>query len=427
MKRISVCFLVFTFLLFLTGVVFAQNITLNILMEGVPETQIIQELLPEFEAKTGINVEFESILYSDMHSKLIPQLMSSNCQYDLLEVDNYWAGEFPAAGWLEPLDNYVKKSKFDLSKYISSTIEMTGYYDGTLYMIPMYNYAMALIYRTDLMNDTTLRAKYKEIKKKDLSFPKNLGEYVELCKFMKKYAGIDGAAMQAQRGDPIVMEWTNYLYALGGKYYDESWKASINDSNAIEATKLYIDCLKNAAPLGASSFNLDDAFRVMSQGKSFSFITYWWMLAALEDSSKSVVAGKVAVAPIPGGNGLNGGWGWAIPKNISEERKEAAWKFIEWVESFEIAKKRGLMGGAVTRYDVFKDLDVLEKYPEYEMVMQVIERSKPVPEFQYSAQMIEILGRELSLAVSGGKDTKEALDNAAKEFNDLAVEAGLQR
>lgn len=427
MKRIFVYFLVFTFLFFLTGVVFAQNITLNILMEDVPETQIIQALLPEFEAKTGINIEFESILYSDMHPKLIPQLMSPNCQYDVLEVDNYWAGEFPAAGWLEPLDNYVKKSKFDLSKYISSTIEMTGYYDGTLYMIPMYNYAMALIYRTDLMNDTTLRAKYKEIKKKDLSFPKNLGEYVELCKFMKKYEGIDGTAMQAQRGDPIVMEWTNYLYALGGKFYDENWKATINDSTAVEATKLYVDCLKNAAPLGAASFNLDDAFRTMSQGKSFSFITYWWMLASLEDSSKSVVAGKVAVAPLPGGSGLNGGWGWAIPKNISEERKEAAWKFIEWVESFKITKKRALMGGAVTRYDVFKDPDVLEKYPAYEMVMQVIEKSKPVPEFQFSAQMIEVLGRELSLAVTGEKDIKEALDDAAKEFNVLAVKADLQR
>jgi len=41
--------------------------------------------------------------------------------------------------------------------------------------------------------------------------------------------------------------------------------------------------------------------------------------------------------------------------------------------------------------------------------------------------MIEILGRELSLAVSGEKDIKVALDNAAKEFNVLAVKAGLQK
>jgi ABC-type glycerol-3-phosphate transport system substrate-binding protein len=352
--------------------------------------------------------------------------MSSNCQYDALEVDNYWAGEFPSAGWLEPLDNYMKGSKIDLSNYIPSTLEMTGYYNGKLYMIPMYNYAMALIYRTDLMNDPTLKAKYKEIMKKELIVPKTLGEYVELCKFMKKYSGIDGSAMEAQRGDPVVMEWTNYLYGLGGKYYDKDWKSCINDSPAVEATKLFKDCLINAAPLGASSFNLDDTFRIMAQGQCFSFITFWWMFPSLQDPSKSVVGGKVGISIIPGENGLNGGWGWAIPKNLSEERKQASWKFIEWVESFEIAKKRALMGGAVTRYDVFRDSDVLEKYPQYKIVMQVIERSKPVPEFQFSAQMIEIVGRELSLAISTNKDIKRALDDAAKELYELAVKAGLQ-
>lgn len=423
--KFSLISLIFLFLIF--GISFSQGITLHMLMEDVPETHIIKELLPDFEKKTGIKVEFETILYSDMHPKLVPQLMSPQSQYDVLEVDNYWAGEFPAAGWLEPLDDYVKRSNFSISVYIPSSLEMTGYYKGKLYMIPMYNYAMALIYRKDIMNDSKVRAKYKEIKKKELALPKTLDEYVELAKFMKKYVGIDGSAMQAQRGDPIVMEWTNYLYALGGNFYDKNWKATINDWKGIKATQLYIDCLKNAAPLGALSFNLDDAFRVMSQGKAFSYITYWWMLPQLEDPKKSTVAGKVDIAPIPGKGGLNGGWGWAIPKNLPKERKEAAWKFIEWVESFEIAKKRALMGGAPTRYDVFKDPEVLKKYPYYTTVMQIIEKARPVPEFQYSAEMIEIVGRELSLAATGKKDIKGALNDAAKELNDLAVKAGLRK
>jgi ABC-type glycerol-3-phosphate transport system substrate-binding protein len=423
--RFSLLSLILLFLIF--GVSFSQGITLHMLMEDVPETHIIKELLPDFEKKTGIKVEFETILYSDMHPKLVPQLMSPQSQYDVLEVDNYWAGEFPAAGWLEPLEEYVKRSNFDLSVYIPSSLEMTGYYKGKLYMIPMYNYAMALIYRKDIMNDPKVRAKYKEIKKKELTLPKTLDEYVDLAKFMKKYVGIDGSAMQAQRGDPIVMEWTNYLYALGGSYYDKNWKVTINDWRGIKATQLYIDCLKNAAPLGALSFNLDDAFRVMSQGKAFSYITYWWMLPQLEDPSKSTVAGKVDIAPIPGKGGLNGGWGWAIPKNLPKERKEAAWKFIEWVESFEIAKKRALMGGAPTRYDVFKDPEVLKKYPFYTTVMKIIEKARPVPEFQYSAEMIEIVGRELSLAATEKKDIKKALNDAAKELNDLAIKAGLRR
>ena len=419
---------VILFLLIFSAVMY--GVTLHVLMEDVPETHIIKALLPDFESKTGIKVEFEVVQYSDMHAKLVPQLMSPNCQYDLLEVDNYWAGEFPAAGWLEPLDDYVRRDNFDISVYLPSMLKMVGYYNGKLYMIPMYNYAMGLIYRTDMMNDPELKAKWKEIYGYDMRVPTSVEEYVRLAEFMqkygsKKYGKIYGSAMQAQRGDPIVMEWSNYLFSMGGDYYDERWRARVNDEAGVKATELYIRALKNAAPPGALSFNLDDAFRVMSQGRAFSMITYNWMLAQLNDPSKSKVAGKVSLAPMPGGIGLNGGWGWAIPKN--SQHKEEAWEFIKWVESFEIAKKRALMGGAPTRFDVFTDEDVVKKYPWYPKVMWLVMYAKPVPEFQYSTQMIEVVGRELSLAATGKKTVKKALDDAAKELDKLAKMAGLQR
>ena len=421
----------FGFVFLILATVLYAGVTLHVLMEDVPETHIIKALLPDFEKKTGIKVEFEIVQYSDMHAKLVPQLMSPNCQYDLLEVDNYWAGEFPAAGWLEPLEKYVKRDNFDISVYLPSMLDMVGYYNGKLYMIPMYNYAMGLIYRTDLINDPELKSKWKELYGYDMRVPTSVEEYVRLAAFMQKYASeklgykIYGSAMQAQRGDPIVMEWSNYLFSVGGDYYDKNWKARINDEKGVKATELYIKALKDAAPPGALSFNLDDAFRMMSQGKAFSMITYNWMLAQLNDPSKSKVAGKVALAPMPGGIGLNGGWGWAIPKN--SQHKEEAWKFIKWVESFDIAKKRALMGGAPMRFDVFTDEDVVKKYPWYPKVMWLVMYAKHVPEFQYSTQMIEVVGRELSLAASGSKDVKKALDNAAKELNKLAKMARLQK
>jgi hypothetical protein len=112
-------------------------------MEDVPDTQIIKNMLPEFEAKTGIKVNFEIVQYTDMHTKLITQFLAPTSTYDVIEVDNYWAGEFPAAGWLEPLDEYVKKDNFDMSVYVPAMMEMVGYYKDKLYMVPMYNYTMA--------------------------------------------------------------------------------------------------------------------------------------------------------------------------------------------------------------------------------------------------------------------------------------------
>jgi multiple sugar transport system substrate-binding protein len=42
----------------------AEQITLNALMEDVPETTIIEGLLPEFEKETGIKVNFQKLVYS---------------------------------------------------------------------------------------------------------------------------------------------------------------------------------------------------------------------------------------------------------------------------------------------------------------------------------------------------------------------------
>ena len=47
------------------------------------------------------------------------------------------------------------------------------------------------------------------------------------------------------------------------------------------------------------------------------------------------------------------------------------------------------------------------------------------PTFTYTVDMVEVLGRELNLAVTGQKDPKEALDLAAEEFNKLAAKDGL--
>ena len=81
--------------------------TLNIPMEDVPDTESIEPLLADFEAQTGIKVVFEKVVYTVMHEKLIPQLMAGeeNGSYDVLQVDNYWVGEFVMAGWLRPLDD----------------------------------------------------------------------------------------------------------------------------------------------------------------------------------------------------------------------------------------------------------------------------------------------------------------------------------
>ena len=139
----------------------ADPVTLHALMEDVPETKIIEAMLPDFEKQTGIKVEFEKIGYPDMHDKLVAQLSGPQSYYNVLEVDFLWAGEFPAANWLVDLKPLVEKSKFDLTPFIPSTLDLLGRSQDNLYLVPMYNYSMGLLYRKDLLGDDKLKTAFK--------------------------------------------------------------------------------------------------------------------------------------------------------------------------------------------------------------------------------------------------------------------------
>jgi ABC-type glycerol-3-phosphate transport system substrate-binding protein len=407
-----------------TPVAHADQITLHALMEDVPETQIIEAMLPQFEKDTGIKVEFQKLVYSEMHDKLVTQLTGGSSYYNVLEVDFLWAGEFPEAGWLADLKPFVDKSGFDLKPFFPSMLDLVGNHKGTLYMIPMYNYSMGLIYRTDLLADAKLAAAYKTATGKDLALPTSLADYVALSKFMKASGVAAGSAMQGQRGDPNSMEFSNYLFSAGGAYLDKDRKVVLNSPEGLKALELYVDNIKNGAQQGALSATLDDTYRLMCDGKAFSMVTYWWMLPQLDNKEKCPnVAGKVALAVMPGGHGESGGWGWAIPKNESPELQEAAWKFISWVQGEKISIARALEGHAPVRSDTYENKDVLAKFPFYKQALDVVASGDAFPIFAYSAQYEDVLGRQLSLAGSGESKPADALKEAADGLDGLMKKA----
>jgi multiple sugar transport system substrate-binding protein len=412
------------------GTTGAQAQTIHILMETVADTRYIQDLLPEFKAATGIDVEIEAISYIDMHSKLVPQLSSPSGSYDAIVVDFYWVAEFTQAGWLMPLDDLIKKDNVDTSVYLPTLMSLVGKVGDTTYMLPFYNYSMGIIYRKDLLEDPKNKADFKAKYGSELALPKTWDDYARQVEFFSRDENGDGkpdfygTINQGQRGDCICMQWSNYLYAHGGQYHDANWKATFNNEAGVKAVEAYKNDIAKHGPTGAESFCFDEASNVFAQGKAYSLVTFNILLSGFNDPSSSQVVGKADIAANPGG-GLNGGWGWAIPN--SSPNKDAAWTFIKWVESKDIVKKRTLAGGAPTQGWVFDDPEVLAKRPEMPRLKELVATAQEFPTFTYTVEFVEVLGRELNLAVTSQKDAKEALDLAAKEFDKLAQKAGLQK
>ena len=251
----------------------AKAETIRILMETVPDTRYIQELLPEFEEASGIDVEIEAISYIDMHSKLVPQLISPQGSYDLIVVDFYWVGEFTKAGWLMPLDDLAARDGVDVDVYVPKLMDLVGRVDGVLYMLPFYNYSMAVIYRQDLIDDPAEQAAFKEQYGIDLRVPETWDEYWKQVQFFTRDNDGDGdrdfygTVIQGQRGDCISMQWANYLYAQGGRYHDENWNPLLDSPEAIRAMEYYRDAVVNYSPAGSEAYCFDEAFNVMAQGQ----------------------------------------------------------------------------------------------------------------------------------------------------------------
>jgi len=400
-----------------------EGATLNLLMEDLLETTIIEEMLPEFKELTGITVNFEKVAYPVMHEKLVPQLAAGpgNGSYDVLEVDFYWVYEFARSGWVEDLGARIRAadSQFDLKRYIPALLDIGSTVDGTTYYVPMYPYPMGLIYREDLFNDEEFQAAYKEQTGTDLALPDSVESYVAMAEAVSALdKDVYGAAMQAQQVDPIVMEFCNFLYGLGGAYYNADMTApAINDATGVKAAELYARCVKNAAQPGAAGADLNDTMATYSQGRAFSMISYMFMLSVFNDDDASTVKDVNKMTVMPGGHGLTGNWSWGIP--VSSPNPDAGWEYIRWVESPEIAMRRALAGGVPAQEAPYKNDEFLTKYPWMPQAKEMIASGEGLPAVTKQAQLVEIMGRHLGDVVSGAKSAQDGMDAAAEELKAL--------
>ena len=145
-------------------------------------------------------------------------------------------------------------------------------------------------------------------------------------------------------------------------------------------------------------------------------LSYNWMLPALnaEGGMSGDLAGNFTLHEVPGGKAVLGTWSWGIPANVSD--KDAAWDYIAWITSPEVAQRRAIMGGAPVRTSVLGSQEVWsEGFGEayYTALTGILEDAAPLTTGNNAEELIEIIGTELSEAVSGQKTPQEALDDAA--------------
>ena len=389
-----------------------EPVTLTVIIEQVPDYDIVAELTKQFESENpNIKIVFDAMPYDAMRDKILTSFLAPTGTYDIIIVDNPWMDEFPAAGFLTELNDYIANTPgYNFEDFVGPIRELTTH-DGKITAVPYLNYAVGLIVRQDLFDDPDMQAKFQAKYNKALAVPTTLDEYLEVGKFFKEN-GIAGAAMQPQRGYKILEEWKNWLYAEGGDLMDDSGKATANSAAAKIALEKYIDLYKNAAPENSLNWGFDDALRSMASGESATMLSYNWMLPTLNKpgGQSGDLAGKFQLYPVPGGKAVLGAWYWAIPQNSAN--KDAAWKYIAWLTSPAIDKQRTAMGGGVVRISTTEDTMVWEKgFGEYfyKTVNTILGNSEPLARGVHADEISIEVGNLLNSAVAGEMTVDETL------------------
>ena len=400
----------------------ATSVTLTVIMEQVPDYDIVAGLTRQFEAEhPNIKIAFDAMPYDAMRDKILTSFLASSATYDVVIVDNPWMDEFARAGFLLPLDEYIAKTpNYDFDDFVGPLREI-GIVEGKIYGVPYYNYALGLIVRQDLFDNPEYQAKFQQTFGKPLAVPTTLEDYVQIGKFFKEQ-GIFGAAMQPQRGYKIFEEWKNWLYAAGGNLLDKDGNVILDNEAGQKALEMYIDMYRNAAPPNSLNWGFDEALRSMASGESATMISYNWMLPTLNkpDGPAGALAGKFALYEVPGGKAVLGAWHWSIPKNTTNA--DAAWTYIAWVTSKSVDKQRVIAGGAPTRVSVMQDPEVWQKgfgQQYYETVLRILEDAEPLARGTRAEEIINEVGTELNSAVAGEKSATEALKAAAEKTRSI--------
>ncbi len=379
-------------------------------------TNVIEDMIPEFTAETGIPVEFESYTEEQLSNKLSTESAAMSKDLDVFNFRPLQDGLiFAENGWIEPLDSYfagdVEYDADDLSPGALGTCTV----DGKVIAIPLITEAEVLYYNKLMFAE------------KGLEPPKTLDEMMEIAEQLTdKENGIYGVVSRGARSASVT-QFSSYLRNFGGSYMTDG-KASVNTPEAIKAYEFYGKMLREYGPPGVLNFSWPQCAELFAQGKIGMYTDASSLYNAVASPEKSKIAGNVGVAMFPEGPAGNYPYNvcaWSIAMGANSDNKENAWKFIKWLTSKEMMLETQKRGITMARKSAWEDpssnTSFTADFIEASLKSAAIGSPFDRPRVVRVQEARDIIGTSIVTAIEGG-DVVSAANMAQDDFQTLIDE-----
>ncbi|WP_414653828.1 ABC transporter substrate-binding protein [Geminicoccus sp.] len=432
-----------------------------------------QTMAKAFSEITGINLSHDLIQEGDVIEKLQTQMQSDQNIYDAYINDSDLIGTHfrykkvvPLSDWMTGDGKDFTLTTLDVDDFMGKSFT-TGP-DGKLYQLPDQQFANLYWFRYDWFTDPQMRDEFKKVKGYDLGVPVNWSAYQDIADFFSNHVKeVNGQRiyghMDYGKKDPSLgWRFTDAWLSMAGMSdvgipnglpVDEwgirmdgcrpvgssvSRGGGTNGPAAVYATQKYIDWLKAYAPAEAQGMTFSEAGPVPGQGAIAQQI--FWYTAFTASSTKEGLpvmnadgTPKWRMAPSPHGaywkEGMKLGYqdagSWTLMTSTPVERRQAAWLYAQFCVCKSTSLKKTHVGLTPIRDSDIRHESFTERAPKLAGLVEFYRSparvawsptGNNVPDYPKLAQL---WWANVAEAVSGEKTAQEAMDNLAKQQDDV--------
>jgi ABC-type glycerol-3-phosphate transport system substrate-binding protein len=336
---------------------------------------------------------------------------------DVLLVQVDWVAEFADLGMIEPLDERIAKEPKEFFANIPVTFHQQ--WKGKQYYLPIESGAVALFYNTDLFKAAGLSGP-----------PKTWDEFADHARKLTNPEKRQFAVTGTLQGEPPT-NMTYDIYPLllqnGAKIIDATTnKAVFNSPEGVAAIEWYVERVnkdKVSVPGVLSNGEKEKRANFASGNVAMMFEGPWGVAIQKQLNPKL----NYDVAPLPKGKTT----GTMVRGSLNTittqaQDKDAAWTFMRWLsgpKGIEMWAKG--TGGFPARTDVanqdwFKERKLFQAFVTQ---MAADNANSPFLVMPNAVQMNKVMTTEIQNVVQGKKSAKQALDDAAEQWNKVLASA----
>lgn len=357
----------------------------------------------------GATITIDDVDYGSLKQKQLTsfQAVSGSGNYDVVWVNSQWMKEYTDAGYLLPLDSYIKAAGVDTGMYAKGLFDGCVF-NGQTYGLPTFAQTMIIAYDSEVFE------------KEGIAVPRNADELIAVAKYFK--AKGTGIALPAKQGSAAVTLFSQLLFSDGGYYFDGNGNLDINSANAIQAATIYDELVQNSVE-GCLAWHHDEVAEAVRMKDAPIGLIMSGLANQNADPEKSLIVDTVNYAPLAGRSGMaaatNSFWVWAVAKNSANVQRAA--DYAMWMTSKETEKKQTLADQQISAINgLGSDSEILSKAPFLPVVMQQLSAGKidpPLANFGKLKAALVVSLSEIASTDAAPKDVMNRLQISLKDID----------